>query len=263
MDSRKISFLLPSAYRPRELRRAIDTIFDSINQPAEICVSIVADDPASRSVVDQAGSVTFDTRSPADYQRGAVWAWNRLYRKATGDVIALWADDLVPEPGWLEHALKALDQIGGHGLIGLNDLSSDGDIYAAHWLADRAFVEDELRGVMYPPMYRSWWADREVTDRAREMGRYRWARRAIVEHLNYTFGKARIDRTYQDARANYETDRIIYEMRKADGFPDWRHDEDFVILPAQSQPAAPVAKDRRRHPKGSMARADRLLADGE
>jgi len=272
MDMRKTSLLLPSAYRGRQLRSALDTAYSSTSRPLEICVSIVADDNDSRNAVRDL-PVVLDVRTPAEYELGAVYAWNKLLKLATGDFIALWADDLMPQQDWLGHAIREMNHLGNHGLIGLNDLSSDGEVYAAHWLADRAFIENELGGVMYPPMYKSWWADREVTDRARAMGVYRWARRALVEHLNYTFGKSSNDRTYQHAAANYETDRVIYETRKAAGFPlDWlvtvkeaekKIDEDIAILPVEPEPAAPVATVRRKYSKGSMGRSDRSLADSE
>lgn len=256
MDSRKTSLLLPSAYRARQLRLALDAVYLSTNRPLEICVSLVEDDHDSQNMT-RGLPIVLDVRSVGEYAQGAVHAWNKLLQRATGDVIGLWADDLMPEWGWLDHAFAALDNIGGHGLVGLNDMASDGNTYAAHWLADRRFIDDELGGVMYPPMYKSWWADREVTDRARELGLYRWARRALVEHNNYTFGKSQMDRTYRDAMLNYEADKLLYENRKVAGFPlDWINREDSIILPAESQPAPAVAKNRRKRTQDSMGRSD-------
>ncbi len=256
MDNLKTSLLLPSAYRARQLRRALELAYDSTDRPLEICVSVVEDDFDSENATRNM-SVVLDVRTANEYARGAVYAWNKLLQRATGDVIALWADDLVPARGWLDHALTELERIGGHGVIGLNDLCSDGNEYAAHWLADRRFIENELGGVMYPPAYKSWWADREVTDKARALGLYRWARRSFVEHLNYTFGKSTFDRTYRDAHDNYDADRLLYEQRKEAGFPlDWLKREDSIVLPVESQPAAPVAAHRRKHPKGTVGRSD-------
>ena len=252
MDSRKISLLLPSAYRSRSLREAIEAALNSTDMPLEICVSIVNDDPESAIAVRDF-PIVLDVRSVAEYGRGAVYAWNKLFQRSTGDIVALWADDLRPEHGWLTHALDALDKIGGHGLVGLNDLSSDGNEYAAHWLADRAFIENELGGVMYPPQYHGWWADREVTDIAKALGCYRWARRALVEHLNYSFGKSKFDRTYRDAAQHYDADRQTYIQRKANGFAhDWNDHESAAVLSAESETASPVAQNRRKHPKTSV-----------
>lgn len=263
MDNRKISLLLPSAYRSRQLWSAVRSALDSTDQPLEICVSIVNTDSDSVAL-SRRMQVVLDVRTYEEYQRGAVYAWNKLLRRASGDVIVLWADDLVPQAGWIEKALDELDSLGGHGLIGLNDLSSDGNEYAAHWLADRAFVKGELGGVMYPPLYKSWWCDREVTDKAKALGLYSWSKSSVVEHLNYTFGKSLLDRTYRDAALNHESDRLLYEQRKAAGYPlDWIKREDTTVLPAEPKRPAPVAQDSRKYPKGSMGRSNRLLANGE
>src|SRR5512139_223817 len=213
MESRKTSILLPSAYRARDLRRAVGALMYNTALPLEICVSVVADDYGSQNITRDL-PIVLDVRTVGEYQLGAVYAWNKLLKRATGDVLALWADDLMPAPNWLDYALAALDQMAGHGVVGFNDLSSNGDEYAAHWLAARSYIY-EHGGVMYAAEYRAWWCDREVTDIAKCEGRYLWERRSIVEHLNYTFGKSNFDKTYQDARQNYEADRVIYEMRKA------------------------------------------------
>jgi glycosyltransferase involved in cell wall biosynthesis len=263
MGNRKTSLLLPSAYRSPQLWSAAAAALDSTERPLEICVSVVLNDSDSIAIAHKL-PVLLEARTFEEYNRGAVYAWNKLLKRASGDVIALWADDLVPEYGWLDHALAALDEMGGHGLVGLNDLSSDGEVYAAHWLADRRFIADELGGVMYPPMYKSWWCDREVTERAQKLGLYRWAKRAIVDHNNYTFGKSQMDRTYRDARENYEADRMLYETRKAAGYPlDWIKRETTPILPAQPQPAAPVASDNGKRHKSKVERSDRLSVERE
>lgn len=256
MDNRKTSLLLPSAYRGRQLRRALEAAYASTDRPLEVCVSIVADDVDSQNAVRDL-PVVLDVRSADEYQRGAVYAWNKLLGMSTGDFVALWADDLMPQRDWLGFAIRELNHMGGHGLIGLNDLSSDGNVYAAHWLADRAFIMGELGGVMYPPMYKSWWCDREVTDKARALEMYRWARRSIVEHNNYTFGKSQVDRTYREASVNYEVDRVIYETRKVAGFPlDWLNRENPVVLPDEPEQPAPMATNRRKRAKGTVARSD-------
>lgn len=218
MENRKLSILLPSAYRPEQLRRAVELVWEKTPLPVEVCISIVEDDTASRQVIEDLSQGWWIVRTIEEYKKGAVYAWNQLAGLVTGDILALWADDLLPYSGWSEAALAALDEMGGHGLVGFNDISSDGNIYAAHWLADRAFIDEYLGGMMYPPVYHSWWADREVTDIAKRLGRYRWCEQAVVEHLNYTFGKSVLDRTYQDAARNYEADRLTYEARRQCAF---------------------------------------------
>lgn len=215
----KTSILLPSAYRAMKLIGTIDMLLDSVgNQKVEILVSVVSDDYASQNITRNL-PVLLDVRSVGEYERGAIYAWNKLARRATGDVLALWADDLMPEPGWLDRALAYLDVVEG-GLVGFNDLYSNGNEYAAHWLASRRFLVNVCGGVMYPPHYTAWWADREWTDRAKALGQYVWASDAVVEHRNYTFGVSELDDTYRAAQPYYAADEATYKTRKAAGFPN-------------------------------------------
>jgi glycosyltransferase involved in cell wall biosynthesis len=216
MVNQKTSLLLPSAYRGRQLVNAVGFVLDTTaGHNVELIVGLVEDDPVMK-LIERLPAI-IDIRTRDEYARGAVYAWNRLAAIATGDVLALWADDLIPQTGWLERSLVHLNRLGD-GLIGFNDLSSDGNIYAGHWLASRRFLIEHLGGVMYPPQYRSWWADREVTERAQVLGRYVWARDAVVEHLNYTFGKSHMDDTYRNATANYAADEAVYRYRQSVGY---------------------------------------------
>lgn len=216
----KIGVLLPSAYRPHHLARCLTSLLSGERAlDLRIVVSLIDDDEESAPLLTEI-PCNVVLRSAKEYQRGAVYGWNKCLSYAPDcDVYVLAADDLVFQPGWIDFALIELDALGGHGLIGLNDMSSDGNLYAAHWLADRQFLIEHNGGVMYPPLYRSWWADREVSDIAQMAQCYRWARLALVEHFNYTFDKSPLDRTYRDAMANYDHDRELYHRRKADEFP--------------------------------------------
>lgn len=216
-----MAVLLPSAYRPNQLVNCLNTLLTD-PYPWLVCdiyVSLVSDDPSSiRAIMDW--PVDLEIRTPEQYQRGAIWGWNSLLTYAHDyDMYVLGADDLVFHAGWAIKAMRALDRLGGSGLVGFNDLSSDGTLYAAHWLASRDFIVDDLGGVMYPPMYKSWWCDREVTDIAKAAGKHVFARDAVVEHLNYTFGKSTVDKTYRDAMPNYAADERLYRERAAQGFP--------------------------------------------
>ncbi len=222
MDSRSLAILIPSAHRPRRLAQCLASLLCSdLKRPLTVVVSLVQDDVDSLLITDLYPMVQVLIRTIEEYVRGAVYGWNSCLRHATGyDLYVLGADDLLFEQGWLSAAINELDRLPeSSGVVGFNDLASDGTVYAAHWLADRRFLIEHMGGVMYPPMYRSWWCDREISDIAMALKRYAWAKAAIVEHMNYGFGKSPFDRTYRDAAENYEADRQLYNQRKALGFP--------------------------------------------
>ncbi len=214
------SILLPSAFRPRELARCLAALYAAdYHTPIEVLVSIVDGDVDSYLVMDNYPVNTITTRSFMDYERGQVWVWNELARTARGEWLALFADDLVPDHHWLINALDAAQTLGKPGLIGFNDLHSNGDQYAAHFIAHRQFLLDHCGGCLFPPHYHAWWCDREISDIAQAQGVHVWARRAIVEHLHWNWQRAQIDRTYADALPWHQTDRDVYQSRKAAGFP--------------------------------------------
>ncbi len=223
VNRNKTSILLPSAYRPLQLSKSIDLIYATVGLlPIEICVSVVSDDFHSQNIL-RGASVVYDVRSVAEYERGAVYAWNKLYKLSTGGAVVLWADDLIPHPYWLDYTLTALGELGGHGLVALNDRR--GDNFAAHWLANREWLEQH-GDVAFPPEYKSWYCDREISEVAQAEGRYCLAEHALIDHLHYAGVQS--DRTYIDARENYEADRLLYEQRKAERL----NRANPVVLPA-------------------------------
>ena len=216
MVNQKTSILLPSAYRHHNLGRSLHALFDTIgNNSVEVLISLVDDDDHSLAVLEGLPVCVY-FRMWDEYNKGAVYAWNNLASRSSGDVLALWADDLYPQAGWLDRALRYIDD--GFGLVGFNDLNTDGDVYAAHWCASRDWL-NQIGGVMYPPQYYCWWSDREMTERAQSARKYVWGQDCIVEHRHYSFGSAPIDSTYQQAMPYYPIDERIYIERKAMGYP--------------------------------------------
>ena len=216
MGNPKTSILLPSAYRHRNLSQALNALFDTIGyNSVEVLISLIDDDDHSLAMLEGL-PVRAYFRTWDEYNKGAVYAWNNLASHSSGDILALWADDLYPQSAWLDRALRYIDD--GFGLVGFNDLHTDGNVYAAHWCASRDWL-NQIGGVMYPPQYHCWWADREMTERAQSAGRYVWGQDCIVEHRHFSFGAAPIDSTYQQAMPHYPIDERVYLERKATGYP--------------------------------------------
>lgn len=214
------SILLPSAFRPRELARCLAALYAAdYRQPFEVLATVISDDDQSLDVLRTYQIAPCFVRSWIDYERGQIWAFNELTRYAFGEYLAVFADDLVPDRNWHTHALDAARTLGKPGLIGFNDLHSDGDLYAAHFIAHRQFLIDQCGGRLFPPQYHAWWCDREISDIAQAAGVHVFAQRSIVEHMHWNWQRAQIDLTYADALPWHVTDRDTYQSRKAAGFP--------------------------------------------
>jgi hypothetical protein len=74
-------------------------------------------------------------------------------------------------------------------------------------------------GYVYHPDYSSLWCDNEAQEVAKKLGRYKFVNQQIFEHRHPAFGKAERDAQYRYTESFYNKDMIVYNRRKAKGFP--------------------------------------------
>ena len=149
----------------------------------------------------------------------AVDGWNKAYNSMadTADWFVLGADDIIWHQGWIEEALQAADD--GTQVIGLNDGHTNIDEYAPHYMVSREFARIHLGGVLVPPVYRSWWFDREVCQKGQALGLYAPAWKAWAEHRHPDWRTAPMDETYETGWPLHDADRDVYLQRRAAGYP--------------------------------------------
>jgi hypothetical protein len=119
--------------------------------------------------------------------------------------------------GWLAEALAVADATGAQ-VIGLNDLHTDLSKYAPHFMVAGAYIEKHMHGYIVPPLYKSWWFDREICERAAAMGLYAPAWGAVVEHQHPDWQTAQMDETYREAWPLHDTDKLTYMERQGVGY---------------------------------------------
>ena len=158
------------------------------------------------------GRVTISERDTA---MTAVDGWRQAFEAMPGaDWYVLGADDVEFQAGWL---LEALDIAGltRAQVIGLNDLHTNLDDYAAHYMMSGEYA---AKYGFIPAGYQSWWFDREVCQAAQARGRYAPAWRAVVEHFHPDWGTAPVDDTYRSGMVYRDADKMLYKVRRAGGF---------------------------------------------
>ncbi|MBD8061603.1 glycosyltransferase [Oceanitalea stevensii] len=118
----KVSVVVPVRDDPR-LSSCLDALGRQ-SYPAELVEVIVADngdDPAVRALVDARPGV----RYVAEPAGGSYTARNAAVLVSTGDVLAFTDSDCLPEPGWLEQAVRGLadgaDIVAGHVAVYARD----------------------------------------------------------------------------------------------------------------------------------------------
>lgn len=220
MDDLRISILIPSAYRPQKLERVLNAIYASdLIVPIEVMLCLMRDDAASLDMVKQYPIDLVVERGLDEYPGGSVIGWNRLSRLANYEWLAGLSDDTVPDWNWLIEAKAAVEQLNKPGVIGLNDLHTDGYKYATHYIVHRSFLNQYCGGYLINPAYQSWWFDVEMCEIAKQHGAYLYADKAIVEHRHYDWNAREFDKTYADSLALHEVDLALYKQRQALGFP--------------------------------------------
>lgn len=249
----KVAVLLPSTGRPAQMHERVSDLL-SHDRPKGVTLlvwlAVPEDDDKTQEAADtlfaRSPGLKLTTRPP---DTTAVQGWNQAFVHAYqdgADWFVLGADDIKWHPGWLEAALSLAEKSGAQ-VIGLHDGHTNLNHYGAHYMVHREFVEKELGWVFIPPMYSSWWFDREVCEKAAGLGLYAPCWEALAEHTHPDWSTAAMDATYEKGYALHEIDRTIYEARKADDFP-----VDYPSL--LTEPIKEAAESGKKKPGKKMKR---------
>lgn len=234
----KVSVILPSMNRPSLLKQAVKQLFLTTygKHDIELILIIDGDETAVREIFylmpqldnDFAGNSGFKNwfvnLSYSPTSRGALNSWNIGLKKSTGNIIFPSGDDGFPHGNWLDYALEShRDKLQSYGMVGFNDLMHNANLtIATTVLFDRKFCQDHLGGVVTYPVYNYYCVDMELNARARNVGKFYWDERAIVEHLHSANGKRPLDDNDRIRMENnwMEIDNKIFQERKLQGFPN-------------------------------------------
>lgn len=216
----KVSIVLPSMNREARLVKAVKRILEvTPHTPLEVIVVIDECEGSHKGVAaigDPRVTVLFN-----EERKGAIACWNQGLAASHGDILAFWNDDCMPEPGWLEAALKAhREQLAGYGMIGFNDGYQDGNELAVQYLYDRAFCRDVMGGVMAFPHFEFAFNDTEANGRAKNAGRFFWCEKSVVQHDHWSRGDGTMDLLNVENMEKQGRDGYIYYPREEAGFPD-------------------------------------------
>ena len=224
----KISIIVPTFCRPVQVRDYTEQLIRTVEGlDTEIIVVAEVNEDALSLVKELPVITTFHK----DW-RGSMANWNIGAGMATGDVLVLGADDLWWMDGWLEAALEQME-IADCCYCGINDLLPpngwDGD--PRHWVITRQGIVDYCGGCIMPPVYTMTFGDNEIAARLRRANQYTWCKQAMVDHRHANAGKAKMDRAYMNMQRYLYHDQVIFEQRKAAGWPD---DFDPVVFPLEA-----------------------------
>lgn len=220
MLPRDVWVLLPTLYRPEQLRRTLKSLKETAPE-CGIVVAIEADDRQCEAVAKEFSAITAKCPKP---RGGCAYAWNIALKNTPGTAqgFVLAADDVVFVEGWYEAVVASLGLLGGDGLVGFNDIHKQNGT-ATHFLATRNYLVQHNGGVIACPHYMVEGVDVEAIERARKAGKYIYAQDAKIEHI---WNGAKPDKYYQEGlKWIGRSRRQIIERRKT----GWPNDYEAVI----------------------------------
>jgi hypothetical protein len=214
---KKVSIIIP-VIRPDKAARCIEAIH---GLPEASLVWENGYGPYAKVVRDPWNtSCAVEVLSEEDVDRiGCPQMVKRLTEKATGDYICFLGDDAIPQDYFLRVAIDAMSQFpAGVGVVGLNDES--GRDLPTHWLAHRDMLP-MLGGDFFCTEYTHCFADNELMERAKELGRYVYCKEAIVKHDHPMLKGEKVEdddlkRVYKDQV--FLKDRWLFAKRRANGW---------------------------------------------
>lgn len=228
MKSKKTSVILVTCNRPPLALQAVSTLYETTKHlNVELVMVVDGDIETVHKIEEYLKDKTTETWTYlCDYspeRRGALWSWNHGLSMTTGEIFFPSGDDQYFHLNWLDMALEYHEKyLDGYGMVALNDKIWHGNVLGTTLLYDRQFCIDHLGGVCTYPAYNYYYVDNELNGRAKLTEKYIWCHESVVEHIHPGAGKR--PRDFLDREREEQdfgtTDRIIFEKRKAAGFPN-------------------------------------------
>lgn len=208
-----VAALIPTLHRPAGLWR----VLGSLEYTAPDVVRVVATDPDDQTAREIALAFHCVIAVCDANRLGCAHAWNTALKAyPDADLYVLGADDAIFTAGWLEAAIRALDSIGGDGLVGFNGQWKDSEM-SFHYMMTRNFIVEHHGGVAAVPHYFTWGVDTEACKRAMLAGKYTKAMDAVVLH---DWKGPHGDDTYRMGAERRGETKKIYYARERQKFPN-------------------------------------------
>ena len=144
-----------------------------------------------------------------DKRIGFIDVVNQVAMNKPHEVIVYTAQDALVGQNWLKHALIEM-VVTNAGLIGFNDGKWGGKL-ASFGMVLKEWVKDVYGGNIFYTGYQSHYADTELTQIAKQQGRYAYAEKAIMLEVDWK-------KATGQGKGVSKADRKLYKKRKKDDF---------------------------------------------
>jgi hypothetical protein len=209
-----VDIYIPTYGRADKLPGVLANINENTSSPHEVVFIVEEDDIHTMNKVFNLSRFVINKRSKT--YAGAI---NSAWEEMQSEYFFAGADDLDFKPGWLEEAMKCMDET--HRVIGTQDLHNPEVLageHATHYLIAGSYIKEKTGTIdqTYPVLYEydHNWTDREFIGTAKFRGEFKMCPTSVVEHLHFSFGLSHMDATYEKTRKHITEDQRLYEERR-------------------------------------------------
>lgn len=177
-----MSLLHATYHRPGGPLPVVDAWAEAAHSP-ELVEHVVALDDDDQLALEATAS-SLRVVSPASEQITAVRNWNAAAAVASGDILIVISDDLVPRPGWdatLSQVVSCFDARATSFAVKCADSTLQDDVLLRHPVISRRFYE-ELG--LFAPRFRGVFCDDDITTRAFWHAGLVDGRSVVFDHLH-------------------------------------------------------------------------------
>lgn len=211
----KISILVPTRLRPRNVKRLINSALITSKDPSKLEFLFYVDDDDNSFPKKLRSSQIKIFKGPRTWLSST---YNYLLLQATGEIIMYCGDDIVFRTKCWDEAIRAeFDKVNDKlFLVYTNDGVNQSQDMARHGFVHRQWFI--TIGWAFPAL-RMMPIDLWMTDLAKKVNRIKYLDDIVIEHVHFRQGKkAKIDLTYQEAneRARSWNSLITYSSLKYD-----------------------------------------------
>lgn len=155
-----------------------------------------------------------------DARKGFIGVVNDLFKKSDAEVVGYTAQDVIVGEDWLLHAMMRMLTTNA-GLLALNGGKFHGKL-ASYGLVQRSWVKDIYNGNLFFPGYSAHYADTELTQIAKQQGRFAYAEKSVMLEIDF-------DKFLGNGKKLNQKDKKLYKKRKKIGFDGKVTDKNLLL----------------------------------
>jgi len=216
----KLEIAIPSKGRLKKLEQTVNSIFLSAQHiPIQLSIyfSIQEELDSFQKLIGDSPNISLNLV----YNYRVPEFWNSCLATTDADALCYLNDDVLLLDDTLEVALKEFERNFPNldGVMGLRqvNLPADQAVEGAFGIIGKKYTERFPDGQVWCPDYNRFYADFELWQFARQIGKFNFCTTARIEHLHPCTNRLYKDATHDAVRVFLTPDKLTFQRRQARG----------------------------------------------